>query len=121
MRETVFGAEPQPLHHSRPEPLDQSVGVFDEAQRQCFPLGALEIERHGRSVSQQQVIAQLALETELARLRPVDAQYRSAQIGKQHRAHRRRPNAGEFHDLNAGQWSQIRLLSQTALSVRGLN
>src|SRR5215472_8568660 len=118
--EAVLGAEAEPLHDPRTEALDQGVGTLNEPQGQCRSSLALQIERHGRAAAQQQIVAQLTLEPEIAWFRPVDAQHARAEIGEQHSAHRSRPDAGEFNNFDAGERSHRRLLLLFVGSVRGL-
>ncbi len=57
-RETVGGAEPQPLGDPGTEPFDQPVGLVDETQGQRFSVRGFEIDRDRPAPAQQQVVAQ---------------------------------------------------------------
>ena len=102
-REAVVGAEAEPLGRPRDgSPRSARRRARSSRSASAFPPGLFQVERQGRPPAQQEIVAQLALEAEVARLRPVDAQHAGAEIGEQHRAHRPRPDARELHDLDAG-------------------
>src|SRR6516164_7881015 len=103
--EAVLRAKAEPLHHPRAEPFDQRVGAFDQAQGERLALRTFEVERQTPSAPQQEIVAQRACHAEIARFRSIDAQHGRAKIGEQHRAHRPRPDAREFDDLDAGERS----------------
>ena len=106
-REAIVGAEPQPLGDAGAEPLDKRVGAFDEAQGQRLSVRGFEIDRDRPATAQQQVVAQRPRETKIAAAWSVDAQHRGTHVGEQHRAHRPRPDPGEFDDFDPGERSHI--------------
>ncbi len=42
--EAVVGPQPEPLGHAGPVPLDQRVGLLDDAQHRLHPVGVLEVD-----------------------------------------------------------------------------
>jgi hypothetical protein len=53
--EADLGPEPQPLHHARPEALQQCVGPIDQAQHGGQGLGALEVDGDAAAAPGQEV------------------------------------------------------------------
>ena len=104
-REAIVGAEAEPLGDAGAEPFDQPVGAFHEAQGQRLSVRGFEIDRDRPATAQQQIVAQRPREPEIAAARPVDAQHRGTHVGEQHRAHRPRPDPGQFDDLDPGKRS----------------
>ena len=50
--EAIVGPEAESLGHTRPEALDQRVGVLDEAQCERLSVRALQVERQGQAAAQ---------------------------------------------------------------------
>ncbi len=90
------GPEPQPLHHSWPEALDQGVRRADQAERRFPPGVRLEVEFYGTAP------AGLDGEAVVGRgVRPVDADHVRPQIRQEHAAERDRADRPEFDDPKA--------------------
>jgi hypothetical protein len=102
-RRADIRSQPQPLHHAGPEPLDQRVGLRDQVERAGDPLGGLEIDRQRPASPAAQIEFARPRHTGPRGFEPLDRDHFGAEIGEQHRAHRRRADAGEFDNANAGE------------------
>ena len=94
-RQANIGAEPKPLHHPRPEPLDQGVGPVDQAQRGIDPSLVLQIDGDVAAAARQQVEAVLlaggAADPAVVMpdvTRAIDPDHLGAHVREQHRAKR---------------------------------
>ena len=95
-----FRSEAEPLHHARPEALQQHVGRFRQREHGLDGAGLLEVERGRAPAPVQQVGARMDAVT---RPHPVDAQHIRAHVRQQHGAMRPRPDAGDLQHTQAGQ------------------
>ena len=102
-REGHVGAQPQPFHHPGPEPLDQRIRHFNQAQHRRHPIRRLEIEYHRASPALQHRVRRWPGSG------PVDTQDIRAAIRKQHRRKGPRPKAGNLEDFDPGQRPATRI------------
>ena len=120
----MSGRETEPLHDARPEPLDQRVGPLDQPQHRRDRVRVFQIDRDIAPAALQQREARvLALAADIA---PdiggaIDPDHLGAHVGQQHRAKRRRADAGQLDDLHSLKRSHLAFLPLRAaeLSMRG--
>ena len=120
--EADFRPETEALCYTRTKTFDQGIGMVDQLKRLPDRSRIFQVEGNGFSVTKQQVISQGALDPQIHRLRPVDAQYLGAHIRKQHRGHRSGADASQFDDLQASKWSHFlspHTKTETAASLSG--
>ena len=105
--EADVGPEPQPLGDPRPEPLDERVGLLDQAQDGLHAVGMLQVDGDVASAAR--------VEHEPARpgraldeLDPLHPHHLGAHVGQQRARERSRPDPGELDDLHPVQWSHGR-------------
>src|SRR5262249_6402658 len=102
--------EAEPLHDPRPEPLDQRVRLIDQAQHRVLPGLVLEVDGDVAAAAQQQIEARVvavAVGGGADIGGAIDAHDFGAHIGEQHRAKRRRTDAGQLDDLDPCERSHI--------------
>jgi hypothetical protein len=95
--------EAEALGHSRPEALDQDIGVLGEPQQQVDSGLVLEVEADRAAAAAERIHRQPGVRP--APLGPVHPQHVSAEIGRDHAAERGRRQAGDLDDLYAVQWT----------------
>jgi hypothetical protein len=106
-RQTGFRPQSEAFHDAGTKALDQHVGAGNDVERRLPAGKLLEIEADAAPAT----VENVAFRREQGRrrrarhIRPQNAQDFGPQIGKQHGAHRRRPQCREFHHLDPGQWS----------------
>ena len=94
------GAEAEPLHHARPEALDQRVGALDHAQRRRDRVGVLQVEADAAPAALHDVPVRRS-GRRAHRAGAVDAQDLGAHVREHHRGERSRPDARELEDADA--------------------
>ena len=95
------GAEAEPFHDARSEPLDQAVGLLDHVEHRFDCLRTLEVHPQGAAATIQHIELRAA-----SRIGPaVDADNLGAQVGQHHRAERPRSDAGDLENAVAVEWS----------------
>ena len=105
-RQHGLGAEPQPLHHTGPEALNQGIGLCHHADNLRNLSLVLEVYRH--------CLTPAPDDTAHPWIRapwPVDTDDVGSHVGEQHRSEGTRTNASHFDDAYAGE--------RTGLSRRG--
>ncbi len=115
-RQAFVRAEAQPLHRAGPEALDKHVGLRDQLAGQRDPLGVLEVDRERTLAAIGQVEVIRSRHAQVRLLEPVEPQHLGAHVRQQHPAHRRRPDAGELDDPDAGQRPLLRHLTDSLVS-----
>jgi hypothetical protein len=90
--------EPQALDDAGAKRVEQHVGALGQLQHEGDRVGPLEVHGDRLAVAQHQRIFQFAFRAEIGRLRAIHPQHGGAEIGQQHRAQRRRPDAGQLED-----------------------
>ena len=93
------GPDPQPLGHARPEPLDQHVGPGRQPQNDLDPVGVLEVDGDRPAAPVEHVHPGHGV----GDARPVDPGDVRPQVGQHHAGERRRTDAGQLDDPDAGQ------------------
>ena len=112
-READIGGEAEPLHDPRPKPLDQRVGPVDQPQHRRDRVRVFQIDRDVAAAALQQPEARvLALAADVA---PdiggaIDPDHLGAHVGQQHRAKRRRADAGQLDDFHPLKRSHLAFL-----------
>ena len=106
MREqALVGPDPEALHHTRAEALDERVGRFDQRQQRLDTVGMLQVDRHVAPPAQQHVEVRSVRQWPAYGPGALDADDFGAHVGEQHRGKRARADAGDFDDAVSGQWS----------------
>jgi hypothetical protein len=89
-------ADPEPLGHPGPEPLQQRVGRGDQVEDDPSALRVLEVDHHRAPAAEQQ-----RRQRPEGGPGPVDPDHVRAEVGKDHRAERPRPDPGHLHHPHA--------------------
>ncbi len=99
--EQQVGPEPEPLHHARPEALDQAVGIAGQLAHPGGALLGLEVETNGGGAraSEHVIFGRDDRRPVLA----LDADDGGAMVGEHHPGERRRADAGELDDADSGE------------------
>ena len=103
--QAVLGADPQPLGHPGPEPLQQGVGSFDQRQHGLDPLGRLEVDADRAPASVQEVSRRVVGVAAPHRRGSIDSHDVGAHVGQHHGAERPRPDARDLYDPDSRQRS----------------
>ena len=97
--EQQVGTKPHPLHNARSIALDQSIGRPTQVTRHSNAVSCLRVQDNRGAVARQGI----------ARIEPAagtfDTDNAGTVIGQHHPAKRRRPDTGEFDDLESVEWS----------------
>ena len=88
-------SQPQPLHHARPESLDQAVRPGRQLPRQRDPIGLFHVDRDRAPRARE------GLSRQVLRARPLDPDHLRAVIGQHHDAEGTGADAGELDDSDA--------------------
>ena len=97
----VVGPEAQPLHHPRPEALDQGVGALAQAQQRLAARRGLEVERHRLAPA----AGRIARGHDGGGRGALDPEHVGAQVGEQHAGERRRADPADLEHADVGQWT----------------
>ena len=92
-------AQPEPLHDSGAEALDQRIRLLDEPEHDLRRLALLEVERNRGTAARERGLRQ----RRCARRRTVDPDHIGPEVGEQHGRERRRADPGELDDLQVSQ------------------
>jgi hypothetical protein len=114
-RQQGLGAEPQALHHARPEPLHQGVGAIDEGEHLAHGSRVLQIDRGARP-STREDMPRIGIRP----ARPVDPEDVGAHVGKHHGGERDGADPGELHDPQTGERPCGRLAHCCCVCIRAL-
>ena len=97
----ILRTEPEAFRHAGAEPLDERVGPLDETKHRLGPRGVLEIDRDARPAAVEKVVLRSHVDAESRVRHAIDAHHVGAELGKEHRAHRTRPDARELDDFQS--------------------
>ena len=95
--ETHVGSEPESLHDSRPEALDERVRPGDQAEHRFDRGGLLQVDRDAAPAAQEWVDGRASGRAR----RAVDAHDVGAHVGQQHRAERAGSDSRELEHTNS--------------------
>ena len=95
----VRGSEPEPLHHTGPEPLDQRVGPVDQLQNDVTSLGTLDIDGDRAPAAMHHVLVGAGG----AHSHTLDPDHVGTEVGEQHRRERPWPEPGHLDDSTTRQ------------------
>ncbi len=115
--------EPQTLHRTGAEPLDQRISTGDQGQRDGNIRRRFQIERHIGLATPGHFELRRARHAKLARRHPVDHDDLRTQIGKHHAADWPRPDAEQFNHPQAHQrtaFPRCRVAAHAVASVKPL-
>ena len=107
--EADVGAEAEALHDAGAHRVDEGVRLLDQAQDSRDALGMLEVDGDGGAAAAAHVgLGAGELEAETGGARAIDADDVGAHVGEQRGAQRAGADAGDLHDLDAGQGAALR-------------
>ena len=87
--EALVRTEAEPLHDAGTKPLDQRVGLLDEAEQGCDAVGVLEVDRHRAPAAVEHVASGIPS----GGSRAIDTHDVGAHVGQHHGGERARSDA----------------------------
>jgi len=97
-RQAHVGPDPQTLHHTGTEALDQRVGGLHQLQQRLHALGVFQIDGDVATTALQDVEARRVGCRTAHRLAALDANHLGAHVGQHHRRERTGSDSGDLDD-----------------------
>ena len=101
---THIGADTESLHHARPKTFNQSVGSFDEVEKNRNTFRVFEVEGDALSTPQQHITYR-SRRSGFHRLCSIDTNHFGSHIRQHHCGEGAWPNSGNFKDSISAEWS----------------